>query len=132
MISMNSQMNFEACLRSELAIVTRIPQFVKRRKSQNFQLSEYTLQSQFLQLITRLDFKIYGKLLKSINYKGPLDTKQILNFAARYLHSNVIEITPGNIETFINDSPSVPKVLLFTDKKGIPTIFKGLSVAFEV
>jgi len=55
-----------------------------------------------------------------------------LNVAARYLHSNVIEINPENIETFINDSPSVPKVLLFTDKKGTPTIYKGLSVAFEV
>lgn len=60
-----------------------------------------------------------------------MDTKQLLNFAARYLQSNVIEITPANLDTFINDSPSVPKVLLFTDKKGIPTIYKGLSVAFE-
>ena len=30
------------------------------------------------------------------------------------------------------ENPSVPKVLLFTDKaKGTPMIYKGLSVAFE-
>ena len=52
--------------------------------------------------------------------------------AARYLHSNVIEITNSNINTFIAESPSVPKVLLFTDKeKGVPMLYKGLSVAFE-
>lgn len=67
----------------------------------------------------------------SVDYEGELDTKKILNFGARYLHSNIIEITPSNIDTFINDSPSVPKVFLFTDKKGLATIYKGLSVAFE-
>jgi len=43
----------------------------------------------------------------------------------------VIEITSANINTFINDSPSVPKAFLFTDKKGVPMIYKGLSVSFE-
>lgn len=36
-----------------------------------------------------------------------------------------------NLNTFVNESPSVPKVFLFTDKKGIPLIYKGLSIAFE-
>ena len=56
----------------------------------------------------------------------------MLNFGAKYLHSNIIEISSTNIDTFINDSPSVPKVFLFTESKGLPTIYKGLSVAFEV
>jgi hypothetical protein len=52
--------------------------------------------------------------------------------ASKYLHSNVIEITNANIQTFTAENPSVPKVLLFTDKpKGVPMIYKGLSVAFE-
>jgi len=51
--------------------------------------------------------------------------------AARYLHSNVIEITNANLHTFVAENPSVPKVLLFTDKKGVPMVYKGLSVAFE-
>ena len=36
------------------------------------------------------------------------------------------------MNTFLAENPSVPKVLLFTDKlKGTPMIYKGLSVAFE-
>ena len=51
--------------------------------------------------------------------------------AARYLHANVIEITNANINTFTGENPSVPKIFLFTDKKGVPMLYKGLSVAFE-
>lgn len=48
------------------------------------------------------------------------------------MHSNSIEITSGNAQTFLAENPSVPKVLLFTDRpKGTPLIYKGLSVAFE-
>lgn len=44
----------------------------------------------------------------------------------------MIDVSSSNADTFINDSPSVPKVLLFTDKPtGTPLIFKALSVAFE-
>lgn len=43
----------------------------------------------------------------------------------------MIEITSANINTFTAESPSVPKILLFTDKKGVPMLYKGLSVAFE-
>jgi len=44
----------------------------------------------------------------------------------------VIEVTSSNLDTFLKEAPSVPKVLLFTDKSGIPTIYKGLSIQFEV
>lgn len=43
----------------------------------------------------------------------------------------MIEITNANLNTFTGENPSVPKVLLFTDKKGVPMLYKGLSVAFE-
>jgi hypothetical protein len=46
------------------------------------------------------------------------------------LHSNIIEITASNVQTFLGENPSVPKILLFTDKKGVPSVYKGLSVAF--
>jgi hypothetical protein len=65
------------------------------------------------------------------DYEGELKGPELLKVAARYLHSNVNEITSANANSFISESPSVPKVLLFTDKKGVPLIFKGLSVAFE-
>ena len=48
------------------------------------------------------------------------------------MESNVIEITAESINAFINDSPSVPKAFLFTDKPKIPLIYKALSVNFEV
>lgn len=47
------------------------------------------------------------------------------------MHNNAIEITSANINTWVNESPSVPKVLLFTETKGTPMIYKGLSVEFE-
>jgi thiol-disulfide isomerase/thioredoxin len=63
--------------------------------------------------------------------QGELKTEEIMRWASKYLHSNVIEITNANAHTFMAEHPSVPKVLLFTDKKGVPMIYKGLSVAFE-
>lgn len=59
-----------------------------------------------------------------------LTIDRIQKTAAKYLHANVIEITNANINTFTGENPSVPKVLLFTDKKGVPMLYKGLSVAF--
>ena len=52
--------------------------------------------------------------------------------AASYIQSNVIEIKEGNIDTFIKESISIPKIFLFTEKKGIPLIYKSLSLSFEV
>jgi len=43
----------------------------------------------------------------------------------------VIEVTSANLDTFVKESPSVPKALLFTNSKGTPLIFKGLSISFE-
>lgn len=51
--------------------------------------------------------------------------------ASRFVTSRVVEITANNHETFLNDQVDKPKVLLFTDKKGIPVIFKGLSSHFD-
>lgn len=51
--------------------------------------------------------------------------------AARFVPSRVVEVTQNNFETFINDNPGKPKVLLFSDKKGVPLIFKGLSSHFD-
>lgn len=52
--------------------------------------------------------------------------------ASRFVSSNVLEINSTNINKFTTENPSVPKALLFTDKPGVPLIFKALSVAFEV
>jgi hypothetical protein len=44
----------------------------------------------------------------------------------------VIEVNATNINKFIQDTPSVPKCLLFTDKPGFPLIYRALSVSFDV
>jgi len=51
--------------------------------------------------------------------------------AARFVGSRVIEVTQNNYDTFINDNPGKPKVILFSDKKGIPLILKALSSHFD-
>jgi hypothetical protein len=78
-------------------------------------------------------FKIYPPTpMPTTVITEDFSAEKLQKAAARYLHSNVIEITNANVNTFLSESPSVPKVLLFTDKeKGTPMLYKGLSVAFE-
>ena len=51
--------------------------------------------------------------------------------AARFIEPNVVTITSANHDTFIQDSPGKAKVILFTNKKGIPLIYKALSANFK-
>lgn len=67
----------------------------------------------------------------AMDYDGELDTKKMSSWAVKFIQSNVIEVTAQNADTFIQDSPSVPKVFLFTNKKGVPLIMRALSVSFE-
>ena len=47
----------------------------------------------------------------------------ILKLAAKYVHNNIVEVNEVNINTFVTENPSVPKVLLFTEKKGFPLVY---------
>jgi hypothetical protein len=47
------------------------------------------------------------------------------------VNTNILEVNEANINTFVQENPSVPKALLFTEKKGFPLIYKGLSIEFE-
>lgn len=49
----------------------------------------------------------------------------------KFVNSRVIEITQNNFDTFTNENPGKPKVLLFSDKKGIPAIYRALSSHFD-
>jgi len=76
--------------------------------------------------------RIYPPMpIPSYDHEGELSTKAIVAGAARYVASNVLELNSTNINKFVQDNPSVPKVLLFTDKKGVPLMYKALSLAFE-
>lgn len=60
-----------------------------------------------------------------------VDFDKIKKLASRFIGSRVVEVTQNNFDTFINDNPGKPKVLLFSDKKGVPLIFKALSSHFD-
>jgi hypothetical protein len=60
-----------------------------------------------------------------------IDFDKIKKLASRFVSSRVVEVNQNNYDTFINDNPGKPKVILFTDKKGIPLIFKALSSHFD-
>lgn len=60
-----------------------------------------------------------------------VDFEKIKKLASRFIGSRVVEVNQNNFDTFINDNPGKPKVLLFSDKKGTPLIFKALSSHFD-
>ncbi|CAG9323756.1 unnamed protein product [Blepharisma stoltei] len=64
-------------------------------------------------------------------YEGEATSKAISAYAAKFIPSKVIELSNENYQTFLEDKPAVPKVLLFTEKSSVPTLYKALSVAFE-
>jgi hypothetical protein len=63
--------------------------------------------------------------------ESTVDFDKIKKLASRFIGSRVVEVTQNNYDTFINDNPGKPKVLLFSDKKGVPLIFKALSSHFD-
>lgn len=70
--------------------------------------------------------------IPSVNWEGELQAKKIAATAGNYVSNLVQEVTDDNMEGFFATNPSMPKVILFTDKaKGVPLLWKGLSVAFE-
>ena len=70
--------------------------------------------------------------IPAFDVEGEITTKKIARLCARHIENNVIQISSSNIDTFVMDSPSVPKVLLFSEKKKVPFMFKALSAAFKV
>lgn len=59
------------------------------------------------------------------------DPKDLKKLAGRFIQDKSIEITNNNHQTFTSENIGTPKVLLFTDKKGTPFIFRALSQHFE-
>lgn len=61
-----------------------------------------------------------------------LDTDKLKKLAFKYIGSRVIDITVANHDVFKADNPGMPKVLLFTESKKAPIIFRALSTYFDV
>jgi hypothetical protein len=67
------------------------------------------------------------------DFENDYTEKALSSFLARFVPlRNILEITFDGIDAFVKDKPSVPKVVLFTDKKkGVPTLFKALANNLE-
>jgi hypothetical protein len=61
-----------------------------------------------------------------------VDTDTLKKSAYKFIGNRVIDITENNIQTFVNDNPGKPKMLLFTDKKTTPIVYRALSTYFDV
>jgi hypothetical protein len=61
-----------------------------------------------------------------------IDIDTLKKTAYRYIGNRVIEISAQNYESFRNDNPGKPKMLLFTDKKSTPITYRALSTYFDV
>lgn len=60
-----------------------------------------------------------------------LDTDTLKKNAYRFIGNRVIDINSNNIKTFIEDQPNRPKMLLFTETKSAPMVFRALSTYFD-
>ena len=61
-----------------------------------------------------------------------MDTDIIKKSTYKFIGNRVIDITENNIDTFVKDNPGKPKMLLFTDKKSAPMVYRALSTYFDV
>jgi thioredoxin-like negative regulator of GroEL len=78
-------------------------------------------------------FKVYPLLPAPVmNYEGKIEPMAIVGFLGRFIPNKVEDLNPNNFENYMKDRPNLPKAILFTDKKGIPLIFKAVSVSFDV
>ena len=78
-------------------------------------------------------YKIYPPLpAPPMKYEGKIEPKNILSYLGRFIGNKVQELNNNNFDEFISGKSHVPKVLLFTNKKNVPLIFKRLSLHFDV
>ena len=78
-------------------------------------------------------YKIYPPLpAPPMKYEGKIESKNIISYLGRFVGNKAQELNNNNFDEFINGRANIPKVILFTNKKNIPLIFKRLSLQFDV
>lgn len=65
--------------------------------------------------------------MPAFKFEGKLEQKAIMAKVARFIPDFTQKMTMENIDAFITTEPTKPKVILFSNKKGVPTIWKALS-----
>lgn len=77
-------------------------------------------------------FMIYPSLPAPIMaYEGKIEASAMVSYLGKFMGNKALELNNNNFESFLSGNPNLPKSILFTDKKGIPLIFKALSVNFD-
>jgi len=70
--------------------------------------------------------------MPAMDYEGDRTVSAINKSMAKHIPTrNIVDINSEGIDAYIKDKPSVPKCLLFTDKKGTPTLIKALANNME-
>lgn len=64
-------------------------------------------------------------------YKGKMEWKNIAGFASKKMQSFVNVVTQENYDGFVQGSTTKNKILLFTDKKVTPPLYKSLSKTYK-
>lgn len=65
--------------------------------------------------------------IPTFTYEGKLEPKAIAGKISKFIVDNGVKVTAENVDTFLTTEPTKPKILLFSNKKSPPTIFKALS-----
>eukprot|EP00928_Gymnodinium_smaydae_P055466 TRINITY_DN389_c0_g2_i2.p1 TRINITY_DN389_c0_g2~~TRINITY_DN389_c0_g2_i2.p1 ORF type:complete len:422 (+),score=148.21 TRINITY_DN389_c0_g2_i2:64-1329(+) len=63
----------------------------------------------------------------AFKYEGKLEAKGISGKVARNMPDQTTKLTTENADAFVTTDPTKPKVILFSNKKSPPTIWKALS-----
>merc|ERR1712084_8255 len=65
--------------------------------------------------------------MPAFKYEGKLEAKAIAGKVTRFIQDMSTKLTTENVDAFLTTDATKPKVILFSDKKGVPTIWKALS-----
>ena len=78
-------------------------------------------------------FKVYPPLPAPVMlYEGKIESNPLVNYMGKFISNRTSDLNMNNFDSWIATNPNLPKAVLFTDKKGVPLIFKALSVSFDV
>mmetsp|Transcript_115735 Transcript_115735/g.247377 ORF Transcript_115735/g.247377 Transcript_115735/m.247377 type:complete len:426 (-) Transcript_115735:181-1458(-) len=63
----------------------------------------------------------------AFKFEGKLEAKAVSAKVARFMPDFTVKVTKDNVDHFTTTDPTKPKVILFSNKKSAPTIWKALS-----
>jgi hypothetical protein len=65
--------------------------------------------------------------MPAFKFEGKLEAKAISGKVARFMPDFTTKLTSENVDTYATTDPTKPKVILFSNKKNVPLIWKALS-----